>query len=163
EFDIRDGENLTRVRVDDRTNISYEAFVSNYEEGEKVSVSGIASIFQDTYQLLVVDEDHIQKSADSGSAPIINPIPDFTTFDITESYQIPIDVYDEDGDLAEVIIEMEDNTMENDISIEPLDYTPGNYEIRIIARDEAGHVTEEVFPVEAILSLSELDELVELG
>ncbi|MEJ8765745.1 DUF3945 domain-containing protein [Oceanobacillus sp. HCA-5259] len=163
EFDVRNGENLTRVRVDDRTNISYEAFVSNYEEGEKVSVSGIASIFQDTYQLLVVDEDHIQKTADSGSAPIINPIPDFTTFDITESYQIPVDVYDEDGDLAQVIIEMEDNTMENDISIEPLDYTPGNYEIKIIARDEAGHVTEEVFPVEAILSLSELDELVELG
>ncbi|MCF3942819.1 endonuclease [Oceanobacillus alkalisoli] len=163
EFDVRNGENLTRVRVDDRTNISYETFVSNYEEGEKVSVSGIASIFQDTYQLLVVDEDHIQKTAGAGSAPIIHPISDFTTFDITGSYQIPVDVYDEDGDLAEVIIEMEDNTMEDEISIEPLDYTPGNYEITVIARDEAGHVTEEVFPVEAILSLAELEKLVELG
>jgi len=161
EFDIRNGENITRVRVDNRTNISFEEFTNHFQEGDEVSVSGVVSIFEDTYQLLLIDEDHVQTIADS--PPVINDIPDFTAFNITESYQVPVDVHDEDGDLENVVIEINGNTMEDAIHIAPLEYTPGNYEVKITASDEAGHVTEQLFSVEAVLPMSKLDELVELG
>jgi DNA/RNA endonuclease YhcR with UshA esterase domain len=161
EFDLRNGKTVTRVRVDNRTNISLEEFTNDYQEGDEVSVSGVASVFEDTYQLLLTDANHVQKIADS--APVINNLTDFNTFNITESYEIPVDVYDEDGDVENVVVEMNGNTMENVIQIAPLEFTPGTYEVKITASDAAGHVTEQSFSVEAVLSLSELDELVVLG
>ncbi|MFC5629917.1 endonuclease [Aliibacillus thermotolerans] len=160
EFDLRNGEQLIKVRIDNRTNISFEEFTDLYEEGDQVIVSGISSIFH-TPQLLVTDLEDIQ--LDANAAPVIHELAGFDQFVITESYQIPVDVYDEDGDLDRVVIEMNGNTMEDTIQISPLDFTPGTYEVKITASDKVGNVTEQTFTVEAVLLLSELDELVEFG
>ncbi|MFC3040428.1 endonuclease [Virgibacillus xinjiangensis] len=161
EFDVENEGNLTRVRVDDRTDISFETFTSNFQEGDEVSVSGIASIFGDTYQLLVTEADHVQPTADH--PPVINGLSDFTSFAITESYQVPVDVMDEDGDLEEVVIDINEKQMEDAIQLDPLEYTPGMYEVTVTASDEAGHVAEQTFSIEAVLPLSALDELVAEG
>src|SRR5699024_908276 len=54
-------------------------------------------------------------------------------------------------------------SMKDNISIAPLEFIPGNYELTVIARDQAGHVVEETIHIEVVLHLSELDELVEHG
>lgn len=53
--------------------------------------------------------------------------------------------------------------MKDNISIAPLEFIPGNYELTVIARDQAGHVVEQTIHIEVVLHLSELDELVEHG
>ncbi|SER90406.1 2',3'-cyclic-nucleotide 2'-phosphodiesterase/5'-or 3'-nucleotidase, 5'-nucleotidase family [Gracilibacillus ureilyticus] len=49
EFIAKKGNKSAVVRVDNRTGLSYEDF--EYENGDKVDVTGIASKFNDTYQL----------------------------------------------------------------------------------------------------------------
>lgn len=161
EFDLRKDSQTTRVRIDNRTDITLEAFQERFQEGDNVAVSGIASIFKGTYQLLLVDLIHIEKL--TSSSPVIEDISDFSTFEITKEYELPVVVHDPDGDLEDVTIELDGKKMKDYISISPLEYKPGSYEIKIIASDSAGNVVEESFPVEAVLSLKELDELVELG
>ncbi|GAA0287512.1 DNA/RNA endonuclease YhcR with UshA esterase domain [Gracilibacillus halotolerans] len=161
EFDLRNGDQVTRIRVDQRTNFLFEEFTNNFEEGEEVTVSGVGSIFGDTYQLLVTQADDVQKTI--SNPPIIGDLIDFTSFLITETYQIPVSVNDEDGDLQEVIIELDGKEMNDMIHISPLEFTPGTYELKITAKDEKGNITERTFTIEAQLTTSELDELVEHG
>ena len=160
EFDLREDKQRTRIRVDQRTNFSFEEFSSTYEEGGKVVVSGVASIFGDTYQLLVTEANDIQQSA--SNPPLISDLA-FTSFLITKSYRIPVDVYDEDDDLQEVIIEINGKEMRDMLQISPLEFTPGMYELTVTAKDKKGNITERTFSMEATLILSELDELVEFG
>ncbi|MFP7493098.1 endonuclease [Terribacillus saccharophilus] len=64
EFDAvgQDG-NTTRVRVDNRIGTDHDTFLSQFQEGDKVDITGAASIFKDTYQLKPVSPDNIVKSA----------------------------------------------------------------------------------------------------
>lgn len=49
EFDVVSGANSTHVRVDGRTGLNQSTFP--YHEGQAVTVGGVSSIFQSTYQL----------------------------------------------------------------------------------------------------------------
>lgn len=64
EFDAQAADgNVTRVRVDNRIGLNHDAFTAQFQEGEKVDITGISSIFNDTYQLKPVATDNIVKSA----------------------------------------------------------------------------------------------------
>lgn len=51
EFDAVHGNTVTRVRVDNRTGMDYDDFVALYRENSVLNITGVASIFKDTYQL----------------------------------------------------------------------------------------------------------------
>ncbi|SDI06924.1 endonuclease [Alteribacillus bidgolensis] len=159
EFDIDKNDKATRVRVDNRTGISLESFQSQFQEGDLVTIAGIASIYQDTYQLMLLNLEDIKKET---HPPVIQDI-DFSTFDITKEYSVPITVTDKDNDIAEVTAFLNDETWEDQIKISPLLVTPGEYEINVKAADEEGNSTERTFTVEAVLDLSQLDDLIEKG
>jgi len=64
EFDAQAADgNVTRVRVDNRIGLNHDAFTAQFQEGEKVDITGVSSIFNDTYQLKPVATDNIVKSA----------------------------------------------------------------------------------------------------
>ncbi|MDQ0215149.1 uncharacterized protein YdeI (BOF family) [Oikeobacillus pervagus] len=161
EFEIQNDNRRTKVRVDQRTGVTMEDFISLYEEGDIVSVSGIASIHYETYQLLVTDLGHVQKLT-SSTPPVIGDLP-FTTFDITNTYDIPVPVTDLDGDLDEVHVKLNGVSLGETIAISPLAYKPGRYELTIRATDQAGHRVEKTYEVEAVIHLGRLDELVKYG
>ncbi|RSL33591.1 endonuclease [Salibacterium salarium] len=159
EFDIRKNEKTTKVRVDNRTNISIDAFESQFNEGDQVSISGIASIFDGTYQLKLLDLEDVEANT---SPPVIEDI-SLSKFDITKEYNVPLIVNDEDDDVATVTAEINGDTWEDNLHISPLQLTPGTYELTVRAEDEAGHTTERTFEVEADLEVSQIDELIEIG
>lgn len=53
---------------------------------------------------------------------MIEDISDFSTFEITKEYELPVVVHDPDGDLEDVTIELDGKTMKDYISISPLEY-----------------------------------------
>ncbi|MGY4688826.1 endonuclease [Salibacterium sp. K-3] len=159
EFDLQVDGSVTRVRVDNRTGIAFEDFTSTFEEGSQVSVSGIASIFGDTYQLLPLQLDDIESY---GTAPEIMDLSE-TEFDITETAEIPIEVKDEDGGAVTVTSEINEETWDGAPMISPLQLTPGEYELVVTAEDETGLTDQRSFSVDMVLSLDQLDELIELG
>ncbi|SFO96382.1 endonuclease [Salibacterium halotolerans] len=159
EFDLHVQDGVTRVRVDNRTNISFDDFTSRVQEGDQVSVSGIASIFGETYQLLPL------KSADIeayGSAPEIMDL-SVSTFDITESAAIPIEVKDEEGGPVSLKSEINGEVSNGSPVLSPLQLTPGEYELTVTAEDETGRTAERSFPIEMELGTDRIDELIELG
>ncbi|MFZ4451170.1 endonuclease [Salibacterium aidingense] len=159
EFDLQKENYTTRVRIDNRTGISFDEFESRFEEGSRVSVSGIASIFGDTYQLLPLELEDIEAY---GTAPEILDLSE-SAFDITEAGEIPVEVEDEDGDLASVTTEINGEIWSGSPVLSPLQWTPGEYELTVTAEDETGRTAERSFTINMNLSLDQLDELVELG
>ncbi|SFM43188.1 endonuclease [Salibacterium qingdaonense] len=159
EFDLHAAGEVTRVRVDNRTNISFDDFTSQVQEGDQVSVSGIASIFGDTYQFLPLAAADIQAY---GSAPEITA-PDTTVFDITKTEEIPVEVNDEDGGPVSVTSEIEEQEWNGNPVLSPLQLTPGEYELIVTAEDETGRTSKRSFSIEMELGMDRMDELIELG
>ncbi|MDQ0298139.1 DNA/RNA endonuclease YhcR with UshA esterase domain [Salibacterium salarium] len=159
EFDIRKNSQTTKVRVDHRTNISLEDFNSSFNEGDSVSVSGIASIYQGNHQLMLLDLEDVELNT---SPPVIQDI-SMSEFEITKKYDVPLIVKDEDSDVTTITAEMNGETWDETINISPLQFKPGTYAVTVRAKDEAGHTTERSFEIEGVLGINQLDELVELG
>ncbi|ENH98137.1 endonuclease yhcR [Gracilibacillus halophilus YIM-C55.5] len=159
EFDLEVNNQTTRVRVDNRTGVSFADFQSQFEEGDQVSVSGIASIYGDTYQLLLLSMDDIESS---GTAPTISDL-NISVFDITETTTISLDVKDVDDDLASVTATIDGEKWNGNPVISPLQFTVDEYELVVQAEDEMGHIAQRTFTVEAVLGMNQLDELIEAG
>ncbi|MFD2705717.1 endonuclease [Salibacterium lacus] len=159
EFDLHAAGEVTRVRVDNRTNISFDDFTSQVQEGDQVSVSGIASIFGETYQLLPLAAADIEEY---GSAPEITA-PDTTVFDITKTEEIPVEVNDEDGGPVSVTSQIEEQEWDGAPVLSPLQLTPGDYELIVTAEDETGRTSKRSFSIEMELGMDRIDELVQLG
>src|SRR5699024_4887000 len=157
EFTLVNESAETTVRVDKRTGLTVSEFQKRYSVGDEVTVQGIASIFQNNYQLLLTDWENIFEKEVPSSAPVVELTEDFSQFVITKEYELPIHVYDLDGDLTDVSMTINGKEIGNDKLIAPLDFVPGNYQLEIIAHDAAGHVTEVVYPLEAVLELDQLD------
>lgn len=69
EFDAEAADgNVVRVRVDNRIGLNHDTFVSQFQVGEKVDITGVSSIFHDTYQLKPVSANNIVKSAQTDQA-----------------------------------------------------------------------------------------------
>lgn len=51
EFTAVKGDTSVLVRIDNRTGYDYGGFTSDFEEGDMVNVTGIASVFRDTFQV----------------------------------------------------------------------------------------------------------------
>ncbi|WP_141603515.1 5'-nucleotidase C-terminal domain-containing protein [Terrilactibacillus laevilacticus] len=51
EFDAVIGDTATRVRVDSRGGMTYDDFIATYKEGSVLNITGLASIFKNTYQI----------------------------------------------------------------------------------------------------------------
>ncbi|MFD3448343.1 OmpL47-type beta-barrel domain-containing protein [Microbacteriaceae bacterium 4G12] len=62
EFDAAGQNGTTRVRVDARTGVTLDAFKQQYQEGSKVNISGISSIFKGTYQLKPLSLNHFESA-----------------------------------------------------------------------------------------------------
>lgn len=163
EFTLVNESAETTVRVDNRTGLTIAEFEKRFSVGDAVTVQGIASIFKNNYQLLLIDWDNIFEKEVPSSAPVVELTEDFSQFVITKEYQLPIHVYDVDDDLTDVSMTINGEEIGSDKLIEPLDFVPGTYELEITAYDAAGHVTEVAYPLEAVLELDQLDELVVYG
>jgi DNA/RNA endonuclease YhcR with UshA esterase domain len=60
EFDAKEADgHVTRVRVDNRIGLDYSTFVSQFQEGDIVNITGVSSIFNGIYQLKPVAPDNI--------------------------------------------------------------------------------------------------------
>ncbi|MBM7601110.1 DNA/RNA endonuclease YhcR with UshA esterase domain [Virgibacillus halotolerans] len=51
EFDAVNGDTTTRIRVDNRSGFAYNDFIKKYQEGDQLTITGIGSVFNDTYLL----------------------------------------------------------------------------------------------------------------
>lgn len=66
EFDAVNGEETTRVRVDNRSSFDYDAFTEQYGEGDELAITGVGSTFDGTYLLKPRSDDDFEK-AESGT------------------------------------------------------------------------------------------------
>lgn len=62
EFDAVNGDETTRVRVDNRSGFDYDAFTEQYEEGDELTITGVGSTFDGTYLLKPRSDDDLEKS-----------------------------------------------------------------------------------------------------
>ena len=77
EFDAVDGDTTTRIRVDNRSGFDYDAFTEKYAEGDHLDVTGIASVFNGTFQLKprsADDFEFVEEEKATGAQDIIASI-----------------------------------------------------------------------------------------
>ncbi|MEN1968387.1 endonuclease [Lentibacillus sp. N15] len=51
EFDAVSGDTTNRIRVDNRSGFDYDEFTETYQEGDKLTITGIGSVFKGVYLL----------------------------------------------------------------------------------------------------------------
>ncbi|MBS4174477.1 DUF5689 domain-containing protein [Bacillus sp. FJAT-49736] len=160
EFDAIKGEKVTRVRVDERTGLTYTQFSSQYHNGDVVNISGISSIFKDIYQLkpLSINDFEI---ADK-TPPVIHDL-DAVTFFLSDRAEVNILVTDEGTGVKSVKITLDGVEVQNPIQIEPLQLSLGKHTISVEAVDNAGNRSSRQFDIQVIMDTDHLDELLTTG
>ncbi|UAC49604.1 endonuclease [Bacillus aquiflavi] len=163
EFDIAGEGTATRVRVDGRTGITHEQFSANFKNGDNIHLSGVASIFKDTFQLklLRLNDVELAEVKDTESPIIHDLVKEF--FFLTDLYEQMINVTDEGSGVEEINITLNGKELTNPIKIEPLQLRAGTHTLTVTAKDAAGNKSERTFNIEVMMDIDHLDELLEIG
>lgn len=163
EFDLVGDEKTARVRVDERTGITFDSFVKKYAEGNRVNITGIASFFKDAFQLKLFMMDDIEPVIQKDrEGPVIHDVAILSYF-LTDTYKEKIVVTDEGSGVAETEVTLNGMTIENPIQIEPLQLAVGSHELRVRAVDHAGNDSERVFTLKVNMDIDHLDDLLVIG
>ncbi|MGE8203382.1 endonuclease [Heyndrickxia sp. NPDC080065] len=160
EFDaIKDGKS-SRIRVDERTGVTYDAFSQKYKNGDVINITGISSVFKDVYQLKPLSFDHFVKADTTG--PVIGDFDKLTIYQ-TDSFEQNVVVTDEGSGVAGVKITLDGQVIGNPIKIKPLALALGNHVIVVHAVDHAGNESMREFTLRVIMDVDHLDEFITIG
>lgn len=160
EFDaVKDGK-TTRVRVDERTGLTYDQFTSQYKNGDVVNMSGVSSIFKGTYQLKPLSLNDFELA--DKTPPVIHDL-DTLSFYLTDKIVENINVTDEGTGVKSVKITLDGVEVQNPIEIEPLQLALGQHIISVTAVDNAGNVSTRDFVIQVIMDTDHLGELLAIG
>lgn len=160
EFDaIRNGK-TTRVRVDERTGVTYSQFTEKFHNGDFVHLSGISSIYKDVYQLKLFNLKDVEWADTEG--PVIHDL-DKLSFFLTDTFEEKVAVTDEGSGVAEVSLTLDGKAAANPIHIDPLQLLKGEHTLAVTAVDRAGNKSERTFTLEVKMDTDHLDELLAIG
>ncbi|MFB7303243.1 DUF5689 domain-containing protein [Heyndrickxia sporothermodurans] len=160
EFDATKDGKSTRIRVDERTGVTYDEFSKKYKNGDVLNITGISSIFKDVYQLKPLSFDHF-KIADA-TGPVIKDINPLSIYPY-ESFEQNVEVTDEGSGVAKVTITLDGNEVSNPIKVEPFTLARGNHTIVVKAVDQAGNESVKEFTFVVQMDLNHLDEYLDKG
>ncbi|MEK5389414.1 endonuclease [Margalitia sp. FSL K6-0131] len=160
EFDaVKDGK-ITRVRVDERTGLTYGQFTSQYKNGDVVNMSGVSSIFKGIYQLKPLSLNNFELA--DKTPPVIHDL-DTLSFYLTDKIAENINVTDEGTGVKSVKITLDGQEVQNPIQIEPLQLALGQHTISVTAEDYAGNISTRDFVIQVMMDTDHLDELLAIG
>lgn len=160
EFDAMKDGKTTKVRVDERTGVTYDEFSKAYKNGDVLDIIGISSIFKDVYQLKPLSFDHFVKADADG--PVIHDL-DQLRFYQTEAYEQYVTVTDEGSGVESVLITLDGKEISNPIKIEPFSLQVGNHTIVVRAIDKLGNESIKEFTLIVVMDLDHLDEWITYG
>ena len=160
EFDAMKDGKTTKVRVDERTGVTYDEFSKAYKNGDVIDIVGISSIFKDVYQLKPLSFDHFVKADSDG--PVIHDL-DQLSFYQTEAYEQYVTVTDEGSGVESVLITLDGKEISNPIKIEPFSLQVGNHTIVVRAIDKLGNESIKEFTLTVVMDLDHLDEWISYG
>lgn len=160
EFDVTKDGKATRVRVDERTGLTYNQFTSQYKNGDIVNISGISSIFKGTYQLKPLSLNAFEQA--DKTPPVIHDL-NKDTFYLTDKIVENINVTDEGTGVKSVKITLDGMEVQNPIEIEPLQLSLGQHTLSVTAEDIAGNVSTRDFDIQVIMDTDHLGQLLEIG
>ncbi|GGE59042.1 endonuclease [Priestia taiwanensis] len=160
EFDALQGDNVTKVRVDERTGMKYSEFSTLYANGNVVTVSGVSSIFKGVYQLKPLSYDHV-KLADK-EAPVIADIA-VKDFFVTDTFVPEMKVTDKGSGVDSIVVTLNGESVTQPLTITPLQLFPGEHVVKVVATDKAGNKSEKSFNIVAKMDVDHLDELLVIG
>ncbi|RAS72329.1 endonuclease [Priestia endophytica] len=162
EFDLIHENNITKVRVDHRTEITQDEFHLLYKEGDIVTINGISSNFKGTYQLKLLSLDDLEKVISQDiTPPTIEDMSDMSVF-VTGEFLQEIQVRDDQSGVNDIIVTL-NGKESNNLHLAPMELPPGKYPVTIRVTDKAGNETSKTYDLLVKLDVDHLDELLEAG